>query len=295
MIAGNARSLSLSQPQQKVSPQVPPAPPGVLKKVRTAHLLQMKQAGRPITMVTAYDAPSGALADEAGMDVILVGDSVGMVVHGMETTLPVTVDMMVMHTQAVARGSHRTLIVTDLPFMSYQVSVEQALQTAGRIMKEGGCAAVKLETGSESILPTVRALVEAGIPVMGHIGLVPQSINALGGYRVQGRDPQDAEHMLRLAQLIEAAGAFAIVLEMIPAPLAERITRALRIPVIGIGAGPQCDGQVIVLHDVIGITEHPPRFARKYLDGRAGILRAFRKYARDVRERSFPGPDETIE
>ncbi len=285
----------MSQPQKDVSPKVAPAPPGVVKKVRTAHLLQMKQVGRPITMVTADDAPTAALADEAGMDVILVGDSVGMVVHGMETTLPVTVDMMVLHTQAVARGSHRTLIVTDLPFMSYQVSVEQALQTAGRIMKEGGCAAVKLETGAESIVPTVRALVEAGIPVMGHIGLVPQSINALGGYRVQGRDPQDAEHLLRLAQLIEAAGAFAIVLEMIPAPLADRIVRALRIPVIGIGAGPQCDGQVIVLHDVIGITEHPPRFARKYLDGRAGILRAFRKYARDVRERTFPGPAETIE
>jgi len=285
----------LSQPSDKVSPKVPAAPPGVVKKVRTAHLLQMKQAGRPITMVTAYDAPTAALADEAGIDVILVGDSVGMVVHGMETTLPVTVDMMVLHSQAVARGSHRSLIVTDLPFMSYQVSVEQALQTAGRIMKEGGCAAVKLETGTESVVPTVKAIVEAGIPVMGHLGLVPQSINALGGYRVQGRDPQDAENLLKLAQEIEAAGAFAIVLELIPGPLADRVTKALRIPVIGIGAGAGCDGQVIVQHDVLGITQHPPRFARKYMDGRAGVLRAFRKYARDVRERTFPGPAETIE
>jgi len=162
-------------------------------------------------------------------------------------------------------------------------------------MKEGGCAAVKLETGTESVVPTVKAIVEAGIPVMGHLGLVPQSINALGGYRVQGRDPQDAENLLKLAQEIEAAGAFAIVLELIPGPLADRVTKALRIPVIGIGAGAGCDGQVIVQHDVLGITQHPPRFARKYMDGRAGVLRAFRKYARDVRERTFPGPAETIE
>jgi 3-methyl-2-oxobutanoate hydroxymethyltransferase len=255
----------------------------------------MKQSRRPITMVTAYDAPTAALADEAGIDVILVGDSVGMVVHGFETTLPVTVDMMVLHTAAVARGSHRSLIVSDLPFMSYQVSIEQALESAGRLMKEGGCAAVKLESATPSILATIRALVDAGIPVMGHLGLVPQSINALGGYRVQGREPQDADRLLEQAKAIESAGAFALVLEMIPAALGERVSREIRIPVIGIGAGAQCDGQVIVLHDLIGITQHPPRFARKYMDGRAGILRAFRKYARDVRERSFPGSAETID
>jgi 3-methyl-2-oxobutanoate hydroxymethyltransferase len=267
----------------------------VAKKVRTLHLQQMKQVARPIVVVTAYDAPTAALADEGGVDVILVGDSVGMVVHGFETTLPVTVDMMVLHSQAVARGSRRSLIVTDLPFMSYQVSTEQALFTAGRLMKEGGCAAVKLETAGETSLLAVRALVDAGIPVMGHIGLVPQSINALGGYRVQGRSAEEGERLLALAKAVEEAGAFAIVLELVPGPLATAITQALRIPTIGIGAGPGCDGQVLVVNDLIGITQAPPRFARKYMDSRGGTLRAMRKYGRDVRERRFPGPEQTIE
>lgn len=280
-------------PPNKVFP-VPPAPPGVAKKVRTSHLQQMKENGRAITMLTAYDAPGAALADEGSIDVILVGDSVGMVVHGFETTLPVTLDMMVLHTQAVARGSKRALIVTDLPFMSYQLNKEQALATAGRLAQEGA-AAVKLETGVESILPTVRAIVDAGIPVMGHIGLVPQSINALGGYKVQGRKEEEAERLIDLALKIQQAGAFAIVLELIPSELATRITKALAIPTIGIGAGVHCDGQVIVLHDLIGITEHPPKFVRKYMDSRAGILRAVRKYTRDVRERTFPGPEHGYE
>lgn len=288
----------MSKQPTEVAPYVvpvPPAPPGVAKKVRTLHLQQMKQVARPIVVVTAYDAPTAALADEGGVDVILVGDSVGMVVHGFETTLPVTVDMMVLHSQAVARGSRRSLIVTDLPFMSYQVSTEQALFTAGRLMKEGGCAAVKLETAGETSLLAVRALVDAGIPVMGHIGLVPQSINALGGYRVQGRSAEEGERLLALAKAVEEAGAFAIVLELVPGPLATAITQALRIPTIGIGAGPGCDGQVLVVNDLIGITQAPPRFARKYMDSRGGTLRAMRKYGRDVRERRFPGPEQTIE
>lgn len=269
-------------------PRVPPAPPGVARKVRITHLQQMKQTARPITMVTAYDAPMGALADEASVDVVLVGDSVGMVVHGFETTLPVTMDMMILHTQAVARGARRSLIVTDLPFLSYQAGPEQAILNAGRLLKEGGAAAVKLESHSDRSLVALQALTDSGIPVMGHLGLVPQSIHALGGYRVQGRGPDEAERLLDLARRIEAAGAFAVVLEMIPPELAARITAALRIPTIGIGAGPSCDGQVLVLHDVLGLTEHPPRFARKYLDLRAGVLRALRKYTRDVRERLFP-------
>lgn len=283
------------QPEQKISPVVPAAPPGVQKKVRVSHLQQMKQAGRAITMLTAYDAPTAEMADAGSVDVILVGDSVGMVVHGFETTLPVTVEMMVMHTQAVVRGAKRSLIVTDLPFMSYQLNTEQALATAGRIMKEGGAAAVKLETAVPSIIPTVKAVVDAGIPVMGHIGLVPQSVHALGGYKVQGRDEEQARELIDQALRVQEAGAFAIVLELIPAPLAARISEALHIPTIGIGAGVRCDGQVLVVNDLLGITANPPRFARKYMDGRAGVLRAIRKYTRDVRERTFPGPDHSVE
>ncbi|CAN5332352.1 3-methyl-2-oxobutanoate hydroxymethyltransferase [soil metagenome] len=282
-------------PVIKISPEVPPAPPGVAKKVRVSHFQQMKAAGRAITVVTAYDAPMAALADAGSVDAILIGDSVGMVVHGMETTLPVTVEMMIMHTQAVARGSKRSLLITDLPFMSYQVSGEQALATAGRIMKEGGCSAVKLETASESIIPTVKAIVDAGIPVMGHIGLVPQSVHALGGYKVQGRSGDAAQKLIDQARRVQDAGAFAIVLELMAAEVAGRITEALEIPTIGIGAGALCDGQVLVLPDLLGVTQQPPRFVKKYMDARAGILRAIRKYTRDVRERTFPGPDHQFE
>lgn len=271
--------------------KVPPAPVGVAKKVRIAHLRQMKEAGRPITMVTAYDAPTAALADEAGIDVILVGDSVGTAVHGFETTLPVTLDMMVLHTSAVVRGARRALVVADLPFMTYQVDEEQALRSATRLMQESGAAAVKLESVSERTLPMIRALTEAGIPVMGHIGLVPQSVHQLSGYRIQGRNEEEAERLLCLARKIEEAGAFAIVLELMAEATAHRISESMRVPTIGIGAGAQCDGQVLVINDLLGLTAFPPSFARKYIDLRAGVLRALRKYARDVRERSFPSED----
>ncbi|MBI5153740.1 3-methyl-2-oxobutanoate hydroxymethyltransferase [Candidatus Poribacteria bacterium] len=255
----------------------------------------MKRAGRPIAMITAYDTCFAAIADESGMDVILVGDSLGMVVHGFETTLPVTMDMTVLHTQAVVRGAPRALVVADMPFMSYQTSTEEAVRNAGRLMKEGGAQAVKLEARADSSLERISAIVDAGIPVMGHLGLVPQSIHALSGYRVQGRQQPEAERLIKLAAAQERAGAFAIVLECVPRDLASRISSELTIPTIGIGAGAGCDGQVLVMHDMLGFTQEAPKFVRKYANLRAGALRAFRKYARDVRERSFPAEENTYD
>ncbi len=255
----------------------------------------MKEAGRPITMLTAYDAPLAALADAGSVDVVLVGDSLGQVVHGFDTTLPVTMEMMILHTQAVARGAKRALLVTDMPFMSYQVSPDQTLVNAGRLLKEGGAEAVKLETNNERIIETVKYIVDAGIPVVGHIGLTPQSIHALGGYKVQGRREEDAERLKQQALAVERAGACAVVLELMPRDLARQITASLGIPTIGIGAGADCDGQVLVLHDLLGLTEHPPRFAKKYVDMRNGMLRAVRKYTRDVRERLFPAKENEFE
>lgn len=278
-----------------MNPKVPPPPPGVTKKVRVSHLRQMKEAGRPITMLTAYDAPLAALADAGSVDVVLVGDSLGQVVHGFDTTLPVTMEMMILHTQAVARGAKRALLVTDMPFMSYQVSPDQTLVNAGRLLKEGGAEAVKLETNNERIIETVKYIVDAGIPVIGHIGLTPQSIHALGGYKVQGRREEDAERLKQQALAVERAGACAVVLELMPRDLARQITASLGIPTIGIGAGADCDGQVLVLHDLLGLTEHPPRFAKKYVDMRNGMLRAVRKYTRDVRERLFPAKENEFE
>ncbi|MEQ8821414.1 MAG: 3-methyl-2-oxobutanoate hydroxymethyltransferase [Sumerlaeia bacterium] len=269
-------------------PKVPPAPAATLKKVRVRHIREMKQLGRPVVMATAYDAPMAALADEGGMDMLLVGDSVGMVVHGMDTTLPVTMEMMILHTQAVVRGSKRCLIVTDLPFMSYQVDPLEAVRNAGRLVKEGGAEAVKLESHNALTLETIARIREAGIPVMGHIGLVPQSIHMLGGYRVQGRGDEEGERLIMLAEGVEKAGAFSVVLEGIPAPLAKRITDHLHIPTVGIGAGAGCDGQVLVSHDLLGYTTHPPKFVKQYVDLHAASVRAFRKYGRDVRERLFP-------
>lgn len=273
------------------APKVPPAPKGVQNKVRINHLAQMKQAGRPLVMITAYDACFGALADEAGADMILVGDSAGMVVHGFETTIPVSVEMMEMHVAAVARGAKRAMIVADMPFMSYQVCTQDAVRNAGRFIK-AGAQVVKIEGFGPRIRETVRALHETGIPVIGHIGLVPQSVHALSGYRVQGRTEAAAERLMEMARLQEEAGLSAIVLECIPSALARDITQAIQIPTIGIGAGPHCDGQVLVMHDLLGLTKNPPSFARKYIDLRAGTLRAFRKYARDVREHLFPEPEE---
>jgi len=257
-------------------------------KVRIAHLREMKATSRRIAMVTAYDACFAEMADHAGIDVLLVGDSVGNAVHGFETTLPVTMDMMILHTQAVTRGARRALVIADMPFMSFQVSPEDAVRNAGRLLKEGGAAAVKIEMHSERLVPTVQAIVQSGIPVMGHVGLVPQSVHALSGYRVQGREEASAERLVHLARAQQEAGVFAVVLECIPRDLAARITSELDIPTIGIGAGPGCDGQVLVLHDRLGLTEHAPGFVREYVDLRAGVLRALRKYARDVRMRGFP-------
>jgi 3-methyl-2-oxobutanoate hydroxymethyltransferase len=280
-------------PDERPANLPPPAPKGVEKKVRIAHLHEMKRAGRPIVMLTAYDATMAALADDAGVDMILVGDSAGNVVHGLETTLPVTMDMMVVHTQSVARGAKRAFIVADLPFLSYQASREEALRNAGRLLKESGAAAVKLESSNPLLLDTIESIVQAGIPVMGHLGLTPQSINALSGYRVQGRGEEQAEHLVALAKAQEKAGIFGLVVECVPVELATRLSAELTIPVIGIGAGAGCDGQVLVMHDVLGLNPNPPRFVRKYADVRAASLRAFRKYARDVRHRAFPSDEES--
>ncbi len=273
--------------------KVPSAPGGIERKVRIAHLQEMKRAGRPVVMATAYDAQMAQMADQGAMDVILVGDSVGMVVHGFDSTIPVTMEMMEMHTAAVARGSKRSLIVTDMPFLSFQASEEEAIRNAGRLVR-AGAEAVKIEAFGDRVLDIVKALVQTGIPVMGHLGLVPQSVHALSGYRVQGRTEVDAERLKLLAKAQQECGVFAIVAECIPADLAAELSRSLEIPVIGIGAGNGCDGQVLVTNDLLGLTETPPRFARKYVDLRAGTVRAFRKFGRDVREGSFPGDDETF-
>ena len=258
----------------------------------TLHRLQaMKDRREPITMLTAYDYPTATLMDQAGIDVILVGDSVGMVVHGFENTLPVTMDMMVMHCQAVRRGARRALLVADMPFMSYQASVSDALRNAARLLAEGGADAVKLE-GGQSVAATVRALVETGIAVQGHIGLTPQSVSALGGFKVQGGSIEDAHRLLDDARALEAAGAFSLVLEAVPARLATLITETVRVPTIGIGAGAGCDGQVLVTHDVLGLYDRlTPKFARKYADLSEAIRQALSAFAEDVRARAFPAPE----
>src|SRR5882762_3241292 len=234
-----------------------------MKPVRVPDLRSMKEKGEKIAMLTAYDFTMARLLDRAGIDVILVGDSLGMVVLGYETTLPVTLDMMIHHTRAVSRGAKRALIVADMPFLTFQLSIEEAMRNAGRLIQEGGAAAVKIE-GGRQIVDTAKRLVDIGIPVMGHLGLTPQSVHQLGGFRPQGRDSEAAERLLKDAEVLEKAGAFAVVLESIPADLAGRVTEKLKIPTIGIGAGTQCDGQVLVSHDMLGLSENPPPFAKQY-------------------------------
>ncbi len=263
------------------------------EKVRTTDLAQMKAAGTPITMLTAYDYPFARIFDQAGIDVMLVGDSLGMVVQGVDSTLPVTLGDIVYHLKMVARGRRRALVVADLPFLSYQVSPEQALRNAGRLVKEGA-EAVKLEGGT-TMAETIRRLVDVDIPVMGHIGLTPQSIHRMGGHRVQGRKSGRAagcrERLLEDAAAVEQAGAFSIVLEGIPTDLAAEITSQLTIPTIGIGAGPSCDGQVLVMHDVLGLSEaFVPRFAKPYARLWQEAAAAATTYIREVRERTFPSP-----
>lgn len=248
----------------------------------------MKTRGEKITVLTAYDAGMAQLLDRAGIDVILVGDSVGMVVLGYETTIPVTLDMMLHHTQAVSRGAKRALIVTDMPFLTYQVTVEDAVRNAGRLIQEGGAAAVKVE-GGRPIAPVVQRLTEIGIPVMGHLGLTPQSVHALGGFRQQARNVEAASQLIEDAKLLQESGAFALVLESIPAELAKDVTEVLSIPTIGIGAGPHCDGQVLVSHDAFGLFEGPtPPFVRKYADLGELLIAGARAYIDDVRKGRFP-------
>lgn len=265
------------------------------KKVSTLTLRQKKARGEPITMLTAYDFATAQAVDRAGFDVILVGDSLGMVVLGYANTLPVTMEEMLHHCRAVARGARFALLVGDMPFLSYQVSVSEAVRNAGRFLQEGGMEAVKLEGGRER-LEAVRAIVEAGIPVMGHLGLTPQSIHQLGGFRAQGTTAEAARRLLEDARLLQEAGCFSLVLESVPGRLAEMVSRQLDIPTIGIGAGPGCDGQVLVTHDLLGLFDRfTPRFARKYADLHAEMARAFSAFKEDVEGRGFPTEEHTIE
>src|SRR5262245_5253391 len=261
----------------------------------TIHTLKaMKERGDRITVLTAYDATFARLLDEAGADVLLVGDSLGMVIQGHDTTLPVTLDEIAYHCRAVARGVRRAHVVGDMPFMSYQASVEQGVINAGKLMKEGGCHSVKLEGGAVHA-ELVRRLVAAGIPVMGHIGLTPQSYHQLGGFKVQGRDPGGRERLLADARMLEDAGVYSIVLEAIPADVAYDITAAVSVPTIGIGAGAGCDGQVLVSYDALGMDEtFKPRFVRRYATLGATIKDAVAHYVSDVRAASFPSDAESF-
>jgi 3-methyl-2-oxobutanoate hydroxymethyltransferase len=262
--------------------------PPTAGKLPLPELAEMKKRGEPIVMVTAYDFPSGRLADAAGMDVVLVGDSAAMTVLGHDSTVPATMDDMIFLARAVARGATRPLVVADMPFGSFQISDEHALQNAVRFLKEAGVDAVKVE-GAGPTLSRVLALVGAGIPVMGHIGLTPQSATMLGGYRAQGRTAVKARELLDQAIALEAAGCFSLVLECVPARVAERISDALSIPTIGIGSGRGCDGQVLVFHDLLGLYEgRAPRFVRRYADLASEIKAALERYAADVRSGAFP-------
>jgi 3-methyl-2-oxobutanoate hydroxymethyltransferase len=253
----------------------------------------MKRRGEPIVAVTAYDFPTARIADEAGVDMILVGDSLGTVVLGYESTLPVTMEDMLHHIRAVTRARPAALVIGDMPFMSYQVSDEQAVLNAGRFVQEAGADAIKLE-GGERVAGAVRRIVEAGIPVMGHLGLTPQSVLAMGGYRVQARGEADQERLTGEARLLEQCGCFALVLEGIPARLGAAVSRELEIPTVGIGAGPGCDGQVLVSHDLLGLTlGHTPKFVRRYAALAEEMRGAFERFAGDVRARRFPGEQES--
>lgn len=267
----------------------------VPKPVTTLDLVKMKAAGTRIVMLTCYDALFARLLDAAGIDILLVGDSVNQVLGGAESTLSATLDQMIYHTRIVRRGTHRALVVCDMPFLTYQVTREDAIRNAGRAMAETGCHAVKVE-GGVHIAPTVRSLVEVGIPVMGHIGLTPQSLHALGGARVQGRDAVAAQRLKNDATALQEAGAFAVVLELVPAALAGEITKSLTIPTIGIGAGPECDGQVLVLHDMLGLNEEfNAKFVKQYAQLAGEVRRAAGAFADEVRAGRYPGPEHSFQ
>ncbi|MDD2444097.1 MAG: 3-methyl-2-oxobutanoate hydroxymethyltransferase [Desulfotomaculaceae bacterium] len=259
--------------------------------VTTATIRRLKVEGRPITMLTAYDYSMAKMVDDAGIDMILVGDSLGNVMLGYDSTLPVTIDDMIHHVKAVCRGVCRAMVVADLPFMSYEVSVQEALRNAGRFLKETTARSVKLEGGRE-VADTVRAIVNAGIPVVGHLGLTPQSVHQMGGYRVQGKDEATAKKLISDARVLEDAGAFCIVLECVPTPLAKLVTESISVPTIGIGAGPYCDGQVLVIHDMLGLyPRQAPKFVKKYANLSDSIAGALKQYKEEVVSRTFPGPE----
>lgn len=266
-----------------------------MKKRKTIpDIAAMKIAGEKIAVLTAYDYPFAQLMDQVGIDIILVGDSVGSVFSGYENTLPVTMDEMIYHTRPVVRASQQALVVTDMPFMSYQADLAEARRNAGRLIKEGGSQAVKLE-GGENIADTIAALTKIDIPVMAHVGLTPQSVHRMGGFRVQGREDIQARQILADAKAVEAAGAFAVVLEGIPASLATEVTATLNIPTIGIGAGPQCDGQVLVIHDILGLCDkYSPRFVKRFADVRQTISQGIVTYIAEVKNGDFPGPEHSF-
>lgn len=273
----------------------PNAPTHAARKKVTTHTFRKKKiSGTPITMLTAYDYSTALAMDKAGVDSILVGDSLGMVVLGYETTLPVTMDDMLHHCKAVARGAKAPLLIGDMPFMSYQVSTQEAVRNAGRFLQEAGMDAVKLEGGSER-LETIRGIVGAGIPVMGHLGLTPQSVHQLGGFRPQGKSATAAKQMRDEAHRLQDAGCFGIVLESVPAKIAAHISQELEIPTIGIGAGNGCDGQVLVTHDMLGLFERfTPRFVKKYAELHSDLEEAFAAYIKDVESRAFPAEEHSV-
>lgn len=257
-------------------------------------LIKKKQEGRKISIITSYDYPFARIADEAGIDALLVGDSLAMVVQGLENTLPVTIDEMVYHTSMVSRGAQNALVIGDMPFMSYQTSIEDAVRNAGRFIKEGGASAIKIEGGSE-VEEHIWVMTRSDIPVMAHIGLTPQSIHRMGGYKVQGKSEEAQRILIEEAHIAEDAGAFALVLEAIPMGLAKKITEELTIPTIGIGAGPHCDGQVLVMHDVLGLFERfVPKFVKKYANLRGEALKAIKAFRSDVEKGAFPSKRQSF-
>jgi 3-methyl-2-oxobutanoate hydroxymethyltransferase len=262
-------------------------------RLSTLDIVGMKRRGERIAALTAYDYTSAQMVDAAGVPVILIGDTVGMVVQGQDTTLPVTLDQIIYHAQMVVRGTQRALLIGDMPFMTYQISVEDALRNSARLMTEGRVGAVKIEGGA-TIAPTVERLVRAGIPVCGHLGFTPQSTHAMGGPRIQGREPSAAASLVADAKALEAAGAFAVVLELVPASVSQEISQRLSIPTIGIGAGPHCDGEIQVFHDLFGLyTDFKPKHTRRYLNAAQDITAAARQFVRDVSEGTFPGVEQT--
>ena len=264
------------------------------KKVTIPDIQQAKTEGRKLVMVTAYDYPFGLLADQAGVDMVLVGDSLGMVVMGLDGTVAVTMEHMIHHIQAVVRGCKSPLVIGDMPFGSYNTSIRDAICNADRLMKEGGCAAIKLEGGLH-FAACVAAIVKAGIPVQGHIGLTPQTASALGGFKMQGKDAAAARQIIEDARSLESAGVFSIVLEAVPAPLGKLVSEAVAVPIIGIGAGPDVDGQVLVTHDMIGLFDRfVPKFVKQYAQTRTVILDAMKAYKKEVQEKVFPGPQHSF-